>query len=86
LKIEIHSYQSKFKDVVREEANKNKTDHRTMGYAKEPAPQPNSFLKKHEKEFVLPERKSMFFQPMPTHWLRVSSYNTYFIVLKQNQL
>lgn len=26
-----------------------------MGYAKEPVPKPNEFLKAHEKEFKLPE-------------------------------
>jgi hypothetical protein len=41
---------------VREETKKGKAEHKTMGYAKEPLPQPSDFLKKHEKEFVLPER------------------------------
>jgi hypothetical protein len=42
--------------MVREEMQKPKQDHRTMGYAKEPVPKPNDFLKAHGKEFVLPER------------------------------
>lgn len=48
-------YQSKFKDTVKEEVKINKQDHRTMGYAKEPVPKPNEYLKAHEKEFKLPE-------------------------------
>jgi len=50
-------YESKFKDGVREEVRQAKYDHRTMGYAKEPVPKPNEFLKAHEKEFKLPEKK-----------------------------
>jgi hypothetical protein len=48
-------YDSKFKESVREEVQRVKQDHRTMGYAKEPVPKPNEFLKAHEKEFKLPE-------------------------------
>lgn len=48
-------YESKFKEVVRDEVKNVKKDHRTMGYAKEPVPRPNEFLKAHEKEFKLPE-------------------------------
>lgn len=44
-------HESKFKEVVREEHKAKKQDHRTMGYAKEPVPKPNEFLKAHEKEF-----------------------------------
>ena len=31
-----------------------------MGYAKEPLPKPSEFLKAHQKEPVLPERKQAF--------------------------
>lgn len=48
-------YESKFKEVVRQEVRKTKQDHRTMGYAKEPVPKPDEFLKAHQKEFKLPE-------------------------------
>jgi len=48
-------YESKFKETVRDEVRKVKQDHRTMGYAKEPVPKPNEYLKAHEKEFKLPE-------------------------------
>jgi hypothetical protein len=48
-------YQSKFKDTVKVEVKKNKQDHRTMGFAKEPVPKPNEYLKAHEKEYKLPE-------------------------------
>jgi len=43
-------HESKFKEVVREELKAVKKDHRTMGFAKEPVPKPNEFLKAHEKE------------------------------------
>ena len=43
--------------MVREEVKKPKQDHRTMGYAKEPVPKPDNFLKAHQKEPKLPERK-----------------------------
>lgn len=52
----MKSYQSKFKEMVIEETVKPKQDHRTMGYAKEPVPKPNDFLKAHAKEPKLPER------------------------------
>lgn len=47
----LFRHESKFKEVVREEHKAKKQDHRTMGYAKEPVPKPNEFLKAHEKEF-----------------------------------
>lgn len=56
----INSHESKFKEMVREEFVKPKQDHRTMGYAKEPVPRPNEYLKAHEKEFKLPERMNFF--------------------------
>lgn len=51
-------YESKFKEMVREEVKQVKKDHRTMGFAKEPVPKPNEYLKAHEKEFKLPEKSS----------------------------
>jgi len=50
-------YQSKFKEMVIDESVKPKKDHRTMGYAKEPVPKPNEFLKAHMREPQLPEPK-----------------------------
>ncbi|CAF1598222.1 unnamed protein product, partial [Didymodactylos carnosus] len=43
-------YESTFKKHAAESLNKGKYDHRTMGYAEEPLPNPEKFLKKHEKE------------------------------------
>jgi hypothetical protein len=51
----LKRHESKFKEVVKEEYKATKKDHRTMGYAKEPVPKPNEYLKAHEKEFKLPE-------------------------------
>lgn len=48
-------HESKFREAVREEFYKPKQDHRTMGFAKEPVPKPNEFLKAHEKDFKSPE-------------------------------
>ena len=53
--LKIKRYESKFKEAVRDEVKQVKRDHRTMGYAKEPVPRPDEFLKAHEKEFKLPE-------------------------------
>ena len=48
-------YDSKFKNEVKDEIQRVKQDHRTMGYAKEPVPKPSEFLKAHEKEPKLPQ-------------------------------
>lgn len=45
-------YDSKFKSDVRTEVKNTKSDHRTMGYLKEPVPKPDEFLKAHAKEFT----------------------------------
>ncbi|CAF1013755.1 unnamed protein product [Didymodactylos carnosus] len=50
-------YESTFKKAATESLNKGKYPHRTMGYAEEPLPQSENFLKKHEKEKRLPEVK-----------------------------
>lgn len=44
------SYESKFRPTVRESFKEGKDDHRTMGYAEEPLPDPQQFLKKHTSE------------------------------------
>jgi hypothetical protein len=44
----FHSYQSKFKQNVRESFKEGKYEHRTMGYADEPVPDPQQFLKKQQ--------------------------------------
>lgn len=51
-------YDSKFKNEVKNEIQRVKQDHRTMGYAKEPVQKPNEFLKAHEKEPKLPNPSS----------------------------
>ena len=51
----IKRYDSKFKNEVKDEIKRVKQDHRTMGYAKEPVPKPNEYLKAHEKEPKLPQ-------------------------------
>jgi hypothetical protein len=43
-----HSYESKFKPNVRESFKEGKYEHRTMGYADEPIPNPQNFLKKQQ--------------------------------------
>jgi hypothetical protein len=50
---EILTYDSKFKVMVKDEVKKVKRDHRTMGLPKEPIPNPNEYLKAHEKEVRL---------------------------------
>jgi hypothetical protein len=45
-------HESKFKETVKEEYKAVKQDHRTMGFAKEPVPKPNEYLKAHEKQFT----------------------------------
>ena len=41
--------------MAKKELIEVKDDHRTMGFAKEPVPKPNEFLKAHQKEFVPPK-------------------------------
>lgn len=53
-------YESKFKETAKEELKAVKDNHRTMGYAKEPVPKPDQFVKAHSKEFVLPELSGNF--------------------------
>lgn len=48
-------YTSKFKSNVKNESNKGKFEHRTMGYPKVPLRAPDDFLKKHENEPQLDE-------------------------------
>jgi hypothetical protein len=48
-------YTSKFKSHAKDDLNRNKADHRTMGHAKVPTRAPTEFLKGHEHEPVLPE-------------------------------
>ncbi|CAF2146833.1 unnamed protein product [Rotaria magnacalcarata] len=43
-------YESKFKSTVRESFKDGKHEHRTMGYADEPVPDPQQFLKKKQNE------------------------------------
>ena len=50
---------SKFRDNAKEEYTKQKVDHKTMGQAKVPVRQPESFMKKHEREPVLPDSKKI---------------------------
>ncbi len=40
------SYESKFQSNVRDSFKEGKHEHRTMGYADEPVPDPQQFLKK----------------------------------------
>ena len=42
----FHSYESKFKTNVRSSLKDGKYEHRTMGYAEEPLPDPQNYLKK----------------------------------------
>ncbi|CAF2393753.1 unnamed protein product [Rotaria sp. Silwood2] len=43
-------YVSKFNQNVRESFKEGKHEHRTMGYAEEPVPDPQHFLKKHQND------------------------------------
>lgn len=45
-------YESKFKETAKKELNEKKVGHATMGYAKEPVPQPDNYLKAHAKELT----------------------------------
>jgi hypothetical protein len=57
------SYESKFKSNVRESFKDGKHEHRTMGYAEEPLPDPQEFLKKKpndSKTVVSSSRKPIF--------------------------
>lgn len=44
------SYESRFKSTVRDSSKDRKYEHRTMGYAEEPVPDPQQFLKKKQGE------------------------------------
>ena len=44
------SHESKFKSNVRESFKDGKHEHRTMGYAEEPVPDPQQFLKKKQND------------------------------------
>ena len=50
-------YTSKFRQTAKEEYFSGRGDYRTMGQAKVPVPTTDSFLKKREKEPVLPKSK-----------------------------
>ncbi|NXR13619.1 ENKUR protein, partial [Semnornis frantzii] len=50
-------YVSKFRPLVKHEAEKNKSQWKTMGPAKVEVPSPKNFLQKHSKEPKLPPRK-----------------------------
>ncbi|XP_076460904.1 enkurin-like [Babylonia areolata] len=50
-------YTSKFRQTVKEEYVGGRGDYRTMGQAKVPVPTTDNFLKKHEKEAVLPKKE-----------------------------
>jgi len=50
-------HSSKFKSTVKTENNKDKFEHKTMGQAKVPTRQPTDYLKKHEREPKLSEKK-----------------------------
>ena len=52
---------SKFRDNAKDEYTKQKVDHKTMGQAKVPLRQPESFMKKHEREPVLPDRREFHY-------------------------
>ncbi len=54
------SHESKFKTNVREEYKDGKYDHRTMGYAEEPLPNPTQFLKKKPNDSKTVARKFFF--------------------------
>lgn len=45
-------YESKFKETAKKELAEKKVGHATMGYAKEPVPHPDNFLKAHTKELT----------------------------------
>ncbi|KAK7109176.1 enkurin-like [Littorina saxatilis] len=55
-------YTSKFRQTAKEEYAGGRGNYRTMGQAKVPVPTTDSYLKKHEKEPVLP-RKEEFHYP-----------------------
>ena len=44
------SYESRFKSTVRDPSKDRTYEHRTMGYAEEPLPDPQQFLKKKQGE------------------------------------
>jgi thioredoxin-related protein len=67
-----NSYESKFKQNVRESFKGGKHEHRTMGYAEEPVPDPQQFLKKHQndtKQTVSNDRKYFFFLFLKNNFL-----------------
>lgn len=50
MNIFILSYESKFQSNVRDSFKEGKYEHRTMGYADEPLPDPQQYLKKKSTE------------------------------------
>lgn len=50
-------YMSKSRPMVKDETKAPKKDHKTMGFEKTPLRAPGEFVKKHEKEPILPEKK-----------------------------
>ncbi|CAF3376893.1 unnamed protein product [Rotaria sp. Silwood1] len=67
-------YESKFKSNVRETFKEGKHEHRTMGYAEEPLPDPQQFLKKKQNESKTvtnpAEKKSLgpFLEKLSDNW------------------
>jgi len=54
-------YISKSRDMVKHETKAPKKDHKTMGFEKTPLRGPDQFVKKHEKEPVLPDKKPFIY-------------------------
>ena len=54
-------HNSKWRPTVKEEFVSNKTECKTMGPAKHELRGPEKFIKKHEKEFKLPESKTYLY-------------------------
>lgn len=74
----LNRYTSKFRHMVKEEYTSGRGKYRTMGLAKEPVPSTDDFLKKHEKEPVLPTSESY----ITWRWFEyVFLVSAYFILL-----
>jgi len=54
-------YNSKFKGTVKDDYKTNKASYKTMGQAKVPTRAPHEYLKKHEKEPLLPDKRSFHY-------------------------
>lgn len=54
-------YTSKSRPMVKVETKAPKKDHKTMGYEKTPLRGPGEFVKRHEKEPILPEKKQFIY-------------------------